>query len=91
MRIEIDKAVLDDLKENILEHLKNIGYMSNNYKYYFIKERLDEVKNLYVENLSETRGSKMCSRADDIAIDKVFVNLSEEEKVLGFKEKYYRL
>ena len=86
-RKQMDKKILEQLKDKILIYLKNRGFQ----KCEFIRENLDKVAGLYVENMIERDGPRMQSRGEkgqtvkengtykitkkpsEIAIDKGFI------------------
>ena len=92
MKIEIDKKILENIKEDIIKYLIRVGFIKNSREERFIRNNLNSVKNLYVENLEEKFGTQMVSRKDSIAIDQKFVIFnSDKTKVLGLKKEYYEL
>ena len=78
-RKEMDKRVLEQLKDKIHIYLKNKGFKNAD----FIRENLDKVAGLYVENSIENGGARMQSRSErpdrpnEIMIDKSFAELDE--------------
>lgn len=92
-RKQMDKKILEQLKDKIQIYLKNKGFQRVN----FIIENLDKVAGLYVENLIETGGPRMVSRGkkkeklDEIAIDKGFARLDENDNPIGIDDSVRKL
>lgn len=104
-RKQMDKKILEQLKDKILIYLKNRGFQ----KCEFIRENLDKVAGLYVENMIERDGPRMQSRGvkqykvkengtykilkkpSEIVIDKGFVQLDESDNPVGIDKNVSRL
>ncbi len=80
-RKEMDKRVLEQLKDKIQNYLWNKGFENAD----FIRKNLDKVAGLYVENSIENGGARMQSRPEkpnrpnEIMIDKSFAELDEND------------
>ena len=87
-RKEMDKRVLEQLKDKIQNYLWNKGFENAD----FIRENLDKVAGLYVENSIENGGARMQSRPEkpnrpnEIMIDKSFAKLDENDNPIGIDE-----
>ena len=88
-REEIDKSVLNGLKNKILRYLESRGFKNLD----LVKSNLDNVVGLYVENLKEQGGPLMVSRAKppEIAIDIRFVELNKDKKPIRFETRMKKL
>lgn len=104
-RKQMDRKILEQLKDKILIYLKNRGFQ----KCEFIRENLDKVAGLYVENMIERDGPRMQSRGEkgqtvkengtykivkkpsEIAIDKGFVLFDENDNPIGIDANVRKL
>ena len=83
MRIKIDDRVLNYIKKRLINYFK------------FNQILIDRLNNgcqaLYVENLKETCNIQMCSRKNEIAIDKQFAIFDKNGNVIGFDKNVAKL
>lgn len=92
-RKQMDKKILEHLKDIIQTYLKSKGFKNAN----FIRENLDKVAGLYVENLTGRYGANMqsrgktASRDDEIVIDKKFVRLDENGEPIEIDKNVEKL
>ena len=63
-RKQMDRKILEQLKDKIIIYLKNRGFQ----KCEFIRENLDKVAGLYVENMIERDGPRMQSRGEKVKL-----------------------
>ena len=92
-RKEIDKQILEELKNKIEEYLKNKDLKTAE----FIRKNMDEVGKLVVENSIEQGGPKMQSRPArekiprEIMIDKSFAIIDQNDNPIGIDDKVKKL
>ena len=104
-RKQMDKKILEQLKDKIIIYLKNRGFQ----RCEFTRENLDKVAGLYVENMIERDGPRMQSRSEksqtvkengtykivkkpsEIAIDKGFVLFDENDNPIGIDTNVKKL
>lgn len=92
-RKQMDKKVLEQLKDKIQIYLRNKGFRNTD----FIKENMDKVSGLYVENSLEKGGARMQSRTarpdrpDEIMIDKIFAEIDENDNPIGIDKNVRKL
>ena len=92
-RKEMNKRVLEQLKDKIQNYLWNKGFENAD----FIRENLDKVAGLYVENSIENGGARMQSRPEkpnrpnEIMIDISFAKLDENDNPIGIDENVKKL
>ena len=104
-RKQMDKKILEQLKDKIIIYLKNRGFQ----RCEFTRENLDKVAGLYVENMIERDGPRMQSRSEksqtvkengtykivkkpsEIAIDKGFVLFDENDNPIGIDANVKKL
>ena len=93
-RKEMDKKILEQLKDKIQIYLKSKGLKTAD----FIRENMDKVAGLYVENSiengksarMESRGNK-ANRPSEIMIDKGFAILDENDNPIGIDNSVKKL
>ena len=92
-RKQMDKRVLEQLKDKIQIYLKSKGLRTAD----FIRENMDKVAGLYVENSvengkvrMESRGEKT-NRPSEIMIDKGFAILDENDNPIGIDNSVKKL
>ncbi len=93
-RKEMDKKILEQLKDKIQIYLKSKGLKTAD----FIRENMDKVAGLYVENSiengksarMESRGEK-ANRPSEIMIDKGFAILDENDNPIGIDNSVKKL
>ncbi|MBR3898497.1 MAG: hypothetical protein IKJ43_04395 [Bacilli bacterium] len=86
MKIEVDKSILEKLKNEIIEYQKSIGFIKFKDDINLVKENLNSLKHIYVDDIIEVSEDGMISKKEDIIIDSKFVNTSKDSsKVTGFK------
>lgn len=92
-RKEMDKNVLEQLKDKIQVHLKSKGLRTAD----FIRENMDKVAGLYVENSVENGKARMESRGEktnrpsEIMIDKGFAILDENDNPINIDNSVKKL
>lgn len=92
-RKEMDKKVLEQLKDKIQIYLKSKGLRTAD----FIRENMDKVVGLYVENSVENGKARMESRGEkpnrpsEIMIDKGFAVLDENDTPIGIDNSVKKL
>lgn len=92
-RKKMDDKVLNNLKDKVQNYLIRKGITTAD----FIRQNMDEVENLYVENSLEQGKSKMASRgarngrSSEIMIDKSFAKLDENDNPIGIDENVKKL
>lgn len=92
-RKEMDKNVLDQLKDKIQVYLKSKGLRTAD----FIRENMDKVAGLYVENSVENGKARMESRGEktnrpsEIMIDKGFAILDENDNPINIDNSVKKL
>ena len=92
-RKQMDKKFLEQLKDKIQIYLKNKGFQNAD----FIRENMDKVSGLYVENSIEKGGPRMQShtarpdRLAELMIDKVFAEFDEKDNPIGIDKNVRRL
>lgn len=92
-RKQMDKRVLEQLKDKIQIYLKSKGLKTAD----FIRENMDKVAGLYVENSIEKDGPRMESRGarpnrpSEIMIDKGFTELDENDNPIGIDKSVNKL
>ena len=92
-REKMDKQVLEHLKDIIQMYLNRKGFKNAN----FIRENLDKIHALYVENSIEKTGIRMASRGEmpgrpcEIMIDKSFAIFDENGKPIGIDNSVRKL
>lgn len=88
-RKQIDKKILEQLKNKIQNYLKRKKFDNEG----LVRNNLDKVAGLYVENLKEKKNIMMESRGskNEIAIDKRFFNLDENDNPIAINEEYKKL
>ena len=92
-RKEIDKQILEELKNKIEEYLKSKDLKTAE----FIRKNMDEVGKLVVENSIEQGGPKMQSRParekvpSEIMIDKSFAIIDQNDNPIGIDDKVKKL
>lgn len=88
-RREMDKSILEQLKKKIQEYLESKG-IKDTAK--FIRENMDKVVGLYVENSSEQGGPRMQSRGNgEIMLDKGFAVLDKNGNPIGIDKSVKKL
>ena len=88
MQIEMNKEILQNIKQRIINYLI-INNCKDNRILTLINERMNNIKHLYVENLTEKSMARMVCREDNIAIDEQFVVLSEDKKrIIKIKDNF---
>lgn len=85
MRQEIDKTLIESIKQKIIEKL----YLKNGHE--DIIKRMENIKHVYVEDLKNTENCKMISRRDNIAVDLQFCIFDKNGKFIGFDPKVAKL
>lgn len=92
-RKEMDKNVLEQLKDKIQAYLKSKGLRTAD----FIRENMDKVAGLYVENSVENGKARMESRGEktnrpsEIMIDKGFAILDENDNPINIDNSVKKL
>ena len=92
-RKQMDKRVLEQLKDKIQIYLKSKGLRTAD----FIRENMDKVAGLYVENSVENGKVRMESRGEkpnrpsEIMIDKGFAILDENDNPIGIDNSVKKL
>ena len=92
-REKMDKKVLEQLKDKIQMYLNRQGFKNTD----FIRENMDKVVSLYVENSIEKGKSRMSSRGEkpgrpsEIMIDKSFATLDKHGKPIGIDKSVSKL
>lgn len=92
-RKEMDKKILEQLKDKIQMYLKNKGLKTAD----FIRENMDKVAGLYVENSVENGKARMQSRGEkanrpsEIMIDKGFAILDENDNPIDIDNSVKKL
>lgn len=92
-RKQMDANVLEQLKDKIQKYLEKQGLDNAD----FIRQNMDEVSGLYVENSLEQGGPKMQSRGaranrlSEIMLDKGFVELDENDNPINIDQSVRRL
>lgn len=92
-RKELDKRILEQLKDKIQFYLKRKGLTTAD----FIRENMDKVAGLYVENSIEQGGPRMASRGErknrpsEIMIDKGFAVFDENDNPIGIDANVKKL
>ena len=88
-RREMDKSILEQLKKKIQEYLESKGLED---KSKFIRENMDKVVALYVENSKEHGGPRMQSRPNgEIMLDKGFAILDEQGSPIDIDKSVKKL
>lgn len=88
-RREMDKSILEQLKKKIQEYLESKG-IKDTAK--FIRENMDKVVGLYVENSREQGGPRMQSRGNgEIMLDKGFAVLDKNGNPIGIDKSIKKL
>lgn len=92
-REQMDKKVLEQLKDKIQIYLNRQGFKNAD----FIRENMNKVVALYVENSIEKGKSRMSSRGEkpgrpsEIMIDKSFAIVDEQGKPIGIDKSVSKL
>jgi len=92
-RKEMDKKVLEQLKDKIQLYLKRRGLETAD----FIRKNMDDVAGVYVENSIEKDGPRMQSRGarpnrpSEIMIDKSFAELDKDDNPIGIDKNVSKL
>ncbi len=92
-RKQMDGKILEQLKNKVQIYLKNRGFQNAD----FIRENMDKVLGLYVENSVEKSGPRMQSRSArpnrpaELMIDKVFAEFDEMDNPIGINKNLKRL
>lgn len=88
-RKEMDKSVLEQLKDRIQRYLESKGLKDTAN---FIRKNMDKVSALYVENSKEQGGPRMQSRGNgEIMLDKGFAVLDENGNPIGIDQSVKKL
>ena len=85
MRQEIDKSLIDSIKQKIIDKL----YLKNGHE--DIIKNMENIKHVYVEDLKTTENCSMISRTDNIAVDLSFCIFDKDGKFVEFDPKVAKL